>query len=45
MIKFSTKKDAIVFYVIITVVVIGILGITFMAVSDIKKMSFSKKGL
>ncbi len=43
MIKFATKKDAIVFYVIITVIVIGILAITFMAVSDIKKMSFSKK--
>ena len=43
MIKFATRKDAIIFYTIISVVIVGILGLIFMAVSDIRKMSFSKK--
>ena len=43
MIQFATKKDAIIFYIIITVILLGIIGLIFLAVSDNRKMSFSKK--
>jgi len=43
MIQFATKKDAIIFYIIITVIILGIIGLIFLAVSDNRKMSFSKK--